>query len=78
MIQMQTDENVYGYLKIFDAEVASILEQRGFSYIIEKVNGNVPLYCFEATPDLLASIENIIIDRRSDPVLYTRENVVRF
>lgn len=80
MTQTQTDDpkKVYGYLKILDEGIASALELRGFSFISEKINGGVPVYCFEVTPELLAAIADMVSEDDAPPVEYAEEDTIRF
>ena len=80
MTQMQTDnrDENYGYLKILDPEIASLLEERGLSYIIENINWGEILYSFEATPELFSLVENIFKESYSSPAVCVQEDTIRF
>lgn len=55
---MKTDEvNMKTqFIKLLDERIANALNEGGFSYIKEKVNGNQTVYCFEDSPEIVEAI----------------------
>lgn len=46
------------FIKLLDERIANILNDGGFSYIEEKINGNQRLFCFEESPELVEAIRD--------------------
>ena len=44
-------------VKIFDEGTALKLKERGFSYTTERINKKQKLFCFEATPEFLTTLD---------------------
>lgn len=44
------------FIKLIDERIANVLNDGGFSYIKEKINGNQTVYCFEESPELAEAI----------------------
>ena len=65
------------FVKVFDDKLASVLNEGGFSYIEEKINGDT-VYLFDESDELNKALDGLVTETEFQETVIIRDSSVRF
>ncbi len=65
------------FVKVFDDKLASVLNEGGFSYIEEKINGDT-VYLFEESDELNKALDGLVTETEFQETVIIRDSSVSF
>lgn len=78
MTQTQTDNKKTDYIVVFNPHTAALLEENGYTYILQKFNKNQQGFAFEATDELVRFIEEDSRVKNFGEIVYAKSNNLNF